>query len=373
MKIAEYDSLIKTVVQEATAKAPEGSCEVRLMILGLPFCPERVFKGSTRCFWHAEDLGKYEQASIDEYFGVGYTLAQTLEDAVKRRVYLQGAILRDAKIGGDFLRPGPTLAGAYLPSADLRGAHLSYTDLSGAVLVGADLRRAKLGDCKLKGAKLSFAKLAQAKLRSNSLDGVIGLTRQSFRQKRGVFREDRILEEYPDQAEPMYRELTRYFSSQGLYDDASWSAYRASVMRHRQLSKRPSIQDLTITALLSEHAGFGAPSGSDRIEWVVARWDWLKSAVLLVVMGYGEKPGRVILSSVALIFLFAGVYCLPGSRTASDFGSSLYFSMITFSTVGYGDIAPSHIYRFVAGFEALVGILMTGLFLFCLGRRSVFR
>jgi hypothetical protein len=47
--------------------------------------------------------------------------------------------------------------------------------------------------------------------------------------------------------------------------------------------------------------------------------------------------------------------CLP------TFESSFYFSIITYTTVGYGDIILEADWRLLAGVEALTGILMCGL------------
>jgi hypothetical protein len=46
--------------------------------------------------------------------------------------------------------------------------------------------------------------------------------------------------------------------------------------------------------------------------------------------------------------------CLP------DFESSLYFSIVTYTTVGYGDLVLPEGWRLLAGIEALTGILMCG-------------
>jgi hypothetical protein len=46
--------------------------------------------------------------------------------------------------------------------------------------------------------------------------------------------------------------------------------------------------------------------------------------------------------------------CLP------DFESSLYFSLTTYTTVGYGDLVLKDGWRLLAGVEALTGILMCG-------------
>jgi hypothetical protein len=46
--------------------------------------------------------------------------------------------------------------------------------------------------------------------------------------------------------------------------------------------------------------------------------------------------------------------CLP------DFESSLYFAIVTYTTVGYGDLVLPQGWRLLAGIEALTGILMCG-------------
>lgn len=46
--------------------------------------------------------------------------------------------------------------------------------------------------------------------------------------------------------------------------------------------------------------------------------------------------------------------CLP------DIESSLYFAIVTYTTVGYGDIVLPKGWRILAGIEALTGILMCG-------------
>jgi len=42
----------------------------------------------------------------------------------------------------------------------------------------------------------------------------------------------------------------------------------------------------------------------------------------------------------------------------ADLRTSIYFSLITYSTVGYGDVVLNVQYRMLGGIEALVGVLM---------------
>lgn len=74
------------------------------------------------------------------------------------------------------------------------------------------------------------------------------------------------------------------------------------------------------------------------------------------------------LSFVALIPIFALVYCVIGVRDfsgePSGFLDFFYFSAVTATTLGYGDISPkSEIARSLVSLEVLLGVACAGLFL----------
>lgn len=53
------------------------------------------------------------------------------------------------------------------------------------------------------------------------------------------------------------------------------------------------------------------------------------------------------------------IFLIEGTRNAISFSDSLYFSLITMSTVGYGDITPAaEAVRVVAAIEVILGILL---------------
>ncbi|RUV80725.1 MAG: potassium channel protein [Mesorhizobium sp.] len=58
------------------------------------------------------------------------------------------------------------------------------------------------------------------------------------------------------------------------------------------------------------------------------------------------------------VWLWAGVYLTVG--VLPDFETALYFSTITFSTVGYGDVVPAHGWRVLAALEGVNGFLLIG-------------
>ena len=74
-------------------------------------------------------------------------------------------------------------------------------------------------------------------------------------------------------------------------------------------------------------------------------------AMITVVMG-------LFAVMTAEVWLWAGIYRLLG--ILSDFETALYFSTITFSTVGYGDVVPAHGWRVLAALEGINGFLLIG-------------
>lgn len=68
-----------------------------------------------------------------------------------------------------------------------------------------------------------------------------------------------------------------------------------------------------------------------------------------------------------LLLLFAGIYrhlgLQYGKEIIYDSSKSLYFSIVTWTTLGYGDFAPSPSSRPYAASEALIGYIFMAIFL----------
>ena len=120
---------------------------------------------------------------------------------------------------------------------------------------------------------------------------------------------------------------------------------------------------------------------------------------------YGERPYNVILVSISIIIIFASFYLFHGVEfigsefllihssyinydlslnsfgfqwlrtniyfVFKDFLLCIYTSLITFTTLGYGDVHPIGWSRFFASIEAWIGIFMTALFIFVFTRRMM--
>lgn len=53
-------------------------------------------------------------------------------------------------------------------------------------------------------------------------------------------------------------------------------------------------------------------------------------------------------------------YLLPGITEFEDLEKAIYFSLVTFTTLGYGEITISSTNRILSGLEAMNGVLLLG-------------
>jgi uncharacterized protein YjbI with pentapeptide repeats len=104
--------------------------------------------------------------------------------------------------------------------------------------------------------------------------------------------------------------------------------------------------------------------------------------------GYGEKPIRVILTSFFVVVFFMLLYPLWGIRQTGDgtartlsyasasapaeyldvIAHSFYFSSVTFTTLGYGDMYPVGLSRILSTVQSATGALLIALLIFVFGR-----
>ena len=132
------------------------------------------------------------------------------------------------------------------------------------------------------------------------------------------------------------------------------------------------------------YAEQAATAESGALKW----WGrWLRASVARLTLLYGESPWRVIAVSLAAIVLSGMLYPLGGFRAgdpnnpelirATSFGEwlsllpdGIYFSTLTFTTLGFGDFQPAGWGRFLATGETALGATLIALLVFVLGRRA---
>ena len=96
------------------------------------------------------------------------------------------------------------------------------------------------------------------------------------------------------------------------------------------------------------------------------------------VFGYGERPWHPLLLGLAVIMVCALVFaCVDGvapdpksAQTSLAWWQYGYFSVVTFTTLGYGDYQPKQGWpQVVAGVEAALGAALLATFVVCLTRK----
>jgi Pentapeptide repeats (8 copies) len=194
-----------------------------------------------------------------------------LEHANLHAVYLEDALLNRAHLEGVNLflahLEGANLSGAHLERASLFWAHLERTDLFKAHLEGADLRRASFDKTTQLGrATLTGALFDQAIFDNTSLSDVEWADVSVLGDELSA---DRLLD---DRGKPKsradrargygaagraYRLLATTLQSQGGGDDADHYAYRAQVMKRRQLWYQRHRGAYFFSGFLSLSAGYG--------------------------------------------------------------------------------------------------------------------
>ena len=103
-------------------------------------------------------------------------------------------------------------------------------------------------------------------------------------------------------------------------------------------------------------------------------FSWLVLTFSYILWGHGERPSRTFFSSILVVCLSAFLYTLgsllkAGAVIKPDFLESFYFSIVTFTTLGYGDITPLGFSKLVAGVEAFSALFIMPLFVIGLTRK----
>ena len=79
--------------------------------------------------------------------------------------------------------------------------------------------------------------------------------------------------------------------------------------------------------------------------------------------------GGMVCSIIFHAFLYQGVGLVAESLVFPNFADALYFSLVTFTTLGYGDFQPADGYRLFAASQAVYGYIFLGLLIALISRR----
>jgi uncharacterized protein YjbI with pentapeptide repeats len=106
--------------------------------------------------------------------------------------------------------------------------------------------------------------------------------------------------------------------------------------------------------------------------------EWLTSHVYSKLCGYGERAGRVIAASSAIVLFFAILYYLNQALIklampshSVDFIESLFFSFASFTIAGSGDYTISQTFQLVTIIERVLGGFLISMFILVFGRKML--
>jgi len=280
---------------------------------------------------------------IEEHGGTAKGLdlsGKQFEDKVDLRGQnLHGIILRDASLEHANLErtdlTGAHLEGAFLPDIHLEAADLEETHFERAWLMGAHLEGAYLGATHLEGANLQYAHFEDSLLDTIELSNDTRLENAHW----GNYVVSWEIEDYLIWAISVYRQLKTWHTNAGIYHTAGEFFFREMTVKRKML------------------------------QWWPKPWNRAFSKLLSILCGYGERPLRVVVSAVVVVFGLAAVYYLFGGLTVPY---SLYYSAVSFTALGYGrwvDIMPQGWVQAFGAAESFIGVFMLALFLITFVRK----
>jgi len=224
------------------------------------------------------------------------------------------------------------LHGIRLEVANLVRTDLMRANLRGADLVGTNLQEARLQYAKLQGDDLTGATLSKAQLNGAyiSRDTILEDVNWGAKYILG----DEEVKGFQVAAE-VYRNLKQWHTQAGMYDIAGRFYYREMEARRK--------------------------AGSWKREPGSKLWSW----AMRLLCGYGEKAINVVATAAIIIFGLAAAYYFLGKFDTETFLNSLYYSVVSFTAVGYGSWAPKPEgwAKAMGAAEAVIGIFIMALFL----------
>jgi len=256
-----------------------------------------------------------------------------------------------------------SLAQAHLQRADLQRANLRMADLRWAGLEGADLQTAAMEHANMMGTRLEGASLLGANLDEANLEGAaleratfdaasIAGSNLSYARVEGTsFWQVRWRPKGGGRPAPhLYAglDVRGLQHSDPLFDEF---VRQSEIIRRTYEATRGSVMERFLFRVWGLTSNYGRALG----RWLFACW---------LVMGFFAA-----LFSVCEFCVRTPILSLKDGRTPTAL-TYLYFSVVTFSTLGFGDVTPCHwAGELAVMIEVFIGYLMLGWLVSQLGAR----
>jgi len=273
---------------------------------------------------------------------------------------------------------GALLQNTNLSKSDLRDAIFINSDMIGAYLEGASLYASRIFETRIKKESFcNFKTIAPKKIKVGDEYCILPEP-----PPRGPCKEEGPLDEEgprPLLARDVYNMLMNNFRSIGYYKDERWARSKEREMERKRLFRLGFKGDRYADAIALERWGKD-DEGKLFEPRIKAVRGWLYR-LFLSFWGYGESPIKFFYFSLLTIGVFSFLFFFLGFKysggatpiiidgnlaefiqdplkSLENFGISFYMSLVTFTTLGYGDTHPIGITKAVAALEALIGLFV---------------
>lgn len=252
--------------------------------------------------------------------------------------------------------------GATFENVNLRWANLHDIGFKDAKLINCSLgntsisacylRRTQFIGCDMINARFDSCDFSNARIENSKLDFAT-FKNSEIRLEVIKFKED----SKPQMLVRVCRNLKLNAMSMGHFTDAGELTYKEKTFERYHLYDQ---------AFRTPHKHL-----SEKFRYIL---EWFASILLNWLWGYGEKPARLLGAIVFNILLFGTIQYWLGAVPEKTWWEHIYFSGITFLTVGYGDLSPvGMLPRFIAVVEGAAGIGTTGLLIASATKKIMYR
>ena len=219
---------------------------------------------------------------------------------------------------------------------------LAHSNFKNATLNNCNFQEAGCQGMDLNGAKLISCDFLDANIKDMSTAGVILDQKTTF----GAHLKSEKEENYHF-ASIEYKQIKEMYKSSSLHQEADLYHYKEMVAKRRLTDVKNPMR-------------------------------WLNFIFGDLLCKYGTSFIRVILASAFIIVVCAVLYTTNNSLlfhnapvAETDFANSLYFSIVTFTTLGYGDYHAIGLMRFLAATESFIGAALMALFTVIVARTII--
>ena len=282
----------------------------------------------------------WRDASLEDFNFKGLKLSYNLEN---KKANFCGAHLERAKLI-NVIAKGAIFEKSFLTGADLSDSHFEQSNFISS----------QLDSVNLENTKLYNAKIENANFKQTDIGKSIDLEFTIY---------NKLNEDDINSPQLIYLNFENYLKSKGFMDKASKCYYRRRTIETNGYKKSWKKSKKNLTAFRA---------------WSVHRvWDFL--------CGYGVDPLKVLRAWVITIFFSAVLYFIFWDGIEFVIGinlseiwekgvNSFYFSGVTFTTLGFGDLCPDPnipLMKLVAMVEAFLGAFLMALFVVTLSRKMI--